>query len=527
MPSCEFLNQKNNRHAPLLKKELKQTDEIISDQEIQIIQLQKRNSELQSLVTQLKTEVNAYRASMSWRITKPIRKISLLYYKYNRLINFFKQHKYAYLDIKGYIRLLYQLANTLLTGGGYKIWRSVVLNEKLMLATSLLNRTFFFEANNAYAISWLTKFQSDNLVINPTIILDHNSGGGTNTYTKTLIKQIITEKGSTLRIYPDDNIWFAEWIGKYNQMLFKTLHIEELFTVLSLSKSDNIIINSLYGHPDLNLSSSHIIKLRRYLNAKLDIKINDFNALCPSPHLLNSEGRYCGVPKNVQTCRKCLLQNQDWYHSWYPEENKTIDILQWRTPFNALFNEASTITFFDPSSIEIMQKAVHIEETKIKLTPHTTDYFHCEQEINLNKPLHIGTLGALSQLKGSNVIAELYEYIKTHDMDIPITIIGPNSIGAHSDIAVHGSYEPNELPYIIIKKGINVILMASIIPETFSYTLSEAIKMKLPVVAFDIGAQGNRVKQYKFGKAIPLSSCPQEILAAIQNALQSAQNKVN
>lgn len=67
-----------------------------------------------------------------------------------------------------------------------------------------------------------------------------------------------------------------------------------------------------------------------------------------------------------------------------------------------------------------------------------------------------------------------------------------------------------------------MIFISSIIPETFGYTISEAIKMGLPIVAFDIGAQGNRVKQYALGKTIPLHSSPEVILEAMQSILNTA-----
>jgi glycosyltransferase involved in cell wall biosynthesis len=87
---------------------------------------------------------------------------------------------------------------------------------------------------------------------------------------------------------------------------------------------------------------------------------------------------------------------------------------------------------------------------------------------------------------------------------------------------VHGPYEPNHLPDLIGDKGINVILAPSIVPETFGYTLSEAMIMGLPIVAFDLGAQGSRVKQYELGKVVPLDSSPEVILIAMQSALEAA-----
>jgi glycosyltransferase involved in cell wall biosynthesis len=101
--------------------------------------------------------------------------------------------------------------------------------------------------------------------------------------------------------------------------------------------------------------------------------------------------------------------------------------------------------------------------------------------------------------------------------------VGQSLVSTPSHINVHGAYEPNHLPIIIRKNKINVIFVSSIVPETFSYTISEAMAMGLPIVAFDLGAQGNRVKQYPLGKVVPLGSSPEMILMAIQSVLKIAQ----
>jgi len=93
------------------------------------------------------------------------------------------------------------------------------------------------------------------------------------------------------------------------------------------------------------------------------------------------------------------------------------------------------------------------------------------------------------------------------------------------DVTVVGNYETSDLPRLISEYKINVVFISSIVPETFSYTLSEAIKMKLPVICFDLGAQGNRVKNYDLGQVMPLNSTSKEILMAAQALLKKAQNK--
>ncbi len=502
------------------------TDPQVLDLHKKCIALQKSNAALHKGIAELRKEIDDYRTSTSWRLTQPLRDIAGLMAKRRRFIQLYNNYRYTYPNVLGFIRLVYKTTHTLFTGGASALRHAMLTSEKFIQAKALFNNALLFESTDTHDLNWLKTFQHHGLVVNPTLLFDHNGGGGTNTYTNTILKTILsTSDASALRIYPSDNLWFVQWVGPYNHMLFSTTSIDELFNALSLSNSKKIIINSLYGHPDLRRSASKIIELTDHLQAQLDFKINDFNALCPSPHLLNFENHYCGVPKDAQVCKTCLHHNQDWYHDWYPEENKPVNIEQWRTPFRSLFSAAGTITVFDASSIEILREAFDIEMTKIKLLPHHTDYFDCTETFDLSGPLHIASIGSLSVSKGAQVINDLYDYIQLHDMHIPITILGSSVVDLKLGIETHGVYTPKELPKVIKSKGINVVFMASIIPETFSYTLSEAMTMKLPIVAFDIGAQGNRVKQYEFGAVIPLDSPPKKILETIQAVLYSAQEQ--
>ena len=45
-----------------------------------------------------------------------------------------------------------------------------------------------------------------------------------------------------------------------------------------------------------------------------------------------------------------------------------------------------------------------------------------------------------------------------------------------------------------------MILFPSICPETFSYVIEEAIVLRLPIVAFDLGAPGERLRDYSLGR---------------------------
>ena len=395
-------------------------------------------------------------------------------------------------------------------------------SEMGMLTKSYSVNSFLSQECSAHKFYLLHTFLKKGLILNPTIIFDHNGGGGANTYTRELVENINSVGDSVLRVYCFDAVWFIQWFGDGDGMLFYTSSFEELFEFLSVSRSASIVINSLYGYPDIKMAASNIVGLAQTLNATLDFKIHDFYALCSSPHLLDFEGKYCGVPQDFGVCSRCLKRNYGWYHSWYPEENKPIDIAEWRKPFAELFEAATTVTFFDSSAVKIVRQAFYLESSKVKVIPHTINYFKCDNQMNIKGPLHIGILGTLSQGKGGNVVKALYEHIEKQGIHIPITVVGPSVVEVPLRINVHGNYSPNDLPTIVGNNGINVILVPSIVPETFSYTISEAMKMGLPIVAFNLGAQGNRVKKYTLGEVVPLGSSPEVILAAIRSVLKTA-----
>lgn len=360
------------------------------------------------------------------------------------------------------------------------------------------------------------------IITEPVIIFDHNNGGGANTYSKKLVGDILAAGNAVLRVYCNDGIFFAQWYGANDGMLFYVHTSEQLFCLLLKSSSKRVILNSLYGLPDIEDISSAIIDLADKLKASLDIKMHDFYALCPSPHLLDFESVYCGVPKDERVCSRCLKKNHGWFHSWYPEEKKPTEIAQWRKPFVKLLSAANAITFFDESTVDIMAKAFNLDVDKIEVVPHETTHFICHQNIDVDGPLHIGILGTLSIAKGGEIVKLLRNYLHKEGLVVPITIIGPSLVSLPKDVTVWGTYEPNDLPEIISYRDINVIFIPSIVPETFSYTISEAIEMKLPIVAFDIGAQGARVGRYALGKVIPLGSSPKAILLAIQEVKKIA-----
>jgi glycosyltransferase involved in cell wall biosynthesis len=85
---------------------------------------------------------------------------------------------------------------------------------------------------------------------------------------------------------------------------------------------------------------------------------------------------------------------------------------------------------------------------------------------------------------------------------------------------VTGAYEHADLPRLVQEYKVDMALIPSIWPETFSYTTQECILMDIPVAVFDLGAPAERVRQYPKGlviEKIDADSALDKILDYLQN----------
>jgi len=122
--------------------------------------------------------------------------------------------------------------------------------------------------------------------------------------------------------------------------------------------------------------------------------------------------------------------------------------------------------------------------------------------------VNIAFLGVVVGHKGVDVFISLLKDKKLKNKKINWYVIGEidlsvqnklNKIKETSKLSILGKYDINNLERILIEHRISLILLLSTVPETYSYTLTEAVQMNIPVIANDIGALGNRIVVGGFG----------------------------
>lgn len=359
---------------------------------------------------------------------------------------------------------------------------------------------------------------------NITLLFDHFGGGGANLFSREALQDLLSDNHLIIRLGTIDGCWVGLIRHKnFDQELF--MLFEEHDGVLKFASSlgsVNVLLNSLYGVNNFDEFSRDFAFFVRQSNPLgITFLLHDYLSICPSLHLLGSNHRYCGVPRNSIECNSCFskLDLNLWLHNYAGAKKisaKTIE--SWRSNFVEIFKTVTKITYFSNSSKLIFQgvfpEFAHLlEKQDSKLTQH-----NLLRPVRRFKNLHIGFIGPISQIKGRDKILGLNKYLKERDLLVPQTVLGDWSTGAPPDIRVHGKYEIERLPDLIEEIEVSVIFFSSIVPETFSFVLTELFAMNIPVVCFDLGAQAERVKNYPLGIVIPLDAPQEEIYNALITA---------
>ena len=243
------------------------------------------------------------------------------------------------------------------------------------------------------------------------------------------------------------------------------------------------------------------LKSQSAFNCKLRILNHDFYSVCPSYNLIDDHGHFCNIPDFI-TCNKCLSNNSHLGPSFH----NSIEIESWRKHWLDLLSISDKITFFSKSSKSIFLKAFpSLNNNKLSVLPHSVTKLIGTKKLNIEmtETLHIGVVGHLMYNKGSHIVEGIANEIKAQSLNIKITLFGTTDRYIdNSVIQIKGQYNQKDLPSLIQKSGINVVLFPSICPETFSYVTHEVISLGLPIASFNLGAQAEAISKYKNGLVV-------------------------
>lgn len=348
----------------------------------------------------------------------------------------------------------------------------------------------------------------DELSSNLILYINHSFGGGADLYLRKKADEFIKNGHEVYQVIYQPDFHQYELINMKDDEHYYFDDINILLYLISM-KAKHIYFNELVSYPNIKGLIDTVHKIKSiHPHIQFTYLVHDYFCICPRLNLINVNDRYCGLPE-VKDCDICLKR---------ANFDQSKSIVEWRSLNAKLLNTCDEIICFSNSSKKYLVRVYQNLSDKIKVIGHIIDELRAPKVKNDNI-ITIGLLGQLCKHKGIEKIKELIQYIHNNQLSkYRIVCIGDaQDVRNDSVFFATGKYRREDIANLVEEYNIDVFFMSSVCPETFSYTISEIQSMKRPLISYDLGAQGERTKNYKFGKVIPLNTKPELLLRAIND----------
>ncbi len=322
------------------------------------------------------------------------------------------------------------------------------------------------------------------------LFVSHRQGGGVARHCEDLAR-LLADDQETLVLEPADAGWLQlRWLraGEVFRLYFRMPgeygELRDLLADLALSR---VHLHHIMEHP------LAVLRLPQDLGVPLDFTIHDYYSICPQYNLTDERGDYCGEP-DEEGCARCLaLRPAPW----------GLDIVAWRMLFSRLLTEAGRV--FAPSE-DVRERILrYVPGAPVRTLPHWTEGSTGAHPRRLEaarrggqEVVRVLVLGVLNPAKGVYLLEHCAWDARRRQLPLHFVVLGYSEVPIAGldqlPLELTGAYRLEELPDRIAECAADVVFFPTRAPETFSFTLSEALETGLPLVAPLRGAFPERTR---------------------------------
>jgi len=263
-----------------------------------------------------------------------------------------------------------------------------------------------------------------------------------------------------------------------------------LSSILDEFYIDIVHINSQVGH------TFDIFTVPAFRSIPIVCTIHDYFYICPTIHLIDNRGDFCGLC--MEGCPRYSCLEKHPYLSYLNLSFGGADLDKFRQHFRSVMHSVNVFVFPSQSSKDIFSKYYCIDETFCKILFHGTTLIKSKtlKPERVYGNLRVGIIGSMAKHKGGEIIQELIASLEKYPVDF--VHFGDGDLTGEN-LKHFGRYNREDIIELIQSNQIDVTLLLSTWPETFSYTLSESIAANVPPIVTDMGALGERVSADEIG----------------------------
>jgi GT2 family glycosyltransferase len=233
--------------------------------------------------------------------------------------------------------------------------------------------------------------------------------------------------------------------------------------------------------------------------------VRDLYLACPHHWLLYRNAEPCGIPEDRSLCARCL-----------PEaKGLPVEYLEtFRDTVTRWLDTVDHWVFSTRSAADYFARVYDVPEERVQLIPHGAtiplgprdgDADLPDTDAVLTGPLRLAFVGRGWAKKGLGVVNHLVADLATMDedaVDVEVHHFGELREAAHPDLVLHGTYDNRDLPGLLHRAGMHVVLLPGPYAETFGHVMTEALVAGLPVIGAGYGALGERIRAEAVGWTI-------------------------
>ncbi len=278
--------------------------------------------------------------------------------------------------------------------------------------------------------------------------------------------------------------------------VFMASEMDELFDVLTAAAIGYVELHQVLGYDE-----RFIERLIPFMQSRRSVVyLHDYYAMCPRVTLINAVDEYCHLP-GPEVCARCVKIGGAHEGS----KLQRLSPAAHRALFGRLLQAAGRVVAPSGDTARRYGLAFAGVDVEAVAHPHVDGAF--PERLRAGAVHNIVLLGAVGPHKGSRRLLAMAERARFTHPDFRFHVIGytdiDDQLAALDNVTVSGPYTAATLPALLDAADARVALFLHGWPETFSYTLTEAVRHGLLPVVPDIGAPADRVRAAGFGLVLP------------------------
>ncbi|GGD09600.1 glycosyltransferase [Aquisalinus flavus] len=338
--------------------------------------------------------------------------------------------------------------------------------------------------------------------------------GGIGHYLESLEEEIEAEGGMSLRLTPreisspydpatDCDLVLEDAEGRFCLYLTQ----QEALDLLEELATDRPSVLHLHGTIGFKLAfAKDVVSVFRRNKRHCVSTVHDYSWFCPRVQMLLPSVEFCGQPP-VSECENCIAKKA-------LEFAIDQDVLRLGGVQSYIDQHADILAMMNTIMAPSMAAADYMQERfpsiRVEHAPHPEQRTQVELKPVPRgaEQIHIAIVGAIGYQKGFHLVEDFLRAIRRDSLPIKVTIFGysrdDKALKAiNPDIETTGRYEQSYIEGLIRSRNVDLMLFPSLWPETYSYTISEAWRAGINVIALDMGAQAERIRLIGGGAVVP------------------------